>query len=97
MKNRVIIITTKGCEACSFMQRIVAKAYSEAKIEDTSIGVYDFHDREVEDLVQKENITDFPTTLLIQNGVTIYKVVGTQTKDDILKEIKKFEDNPVVR
>ena len=93
MRNRVIIITTEGCEACKFMQRIVAKAYSEAKVEDTSIGVYDFQDREVEDLIQKNNIKDFPTTLFIQDGKTIGKFIGTRTKDEVVAKIKHFEDN----
>ena len=93
MKNRIILITTDGCEACVFMQRIVAKAYSEAKVEDTSIGVYDFQDREVEDLIQKNNVKDFPTTLFIQDGKTIGKFIGTRTKDEVIAKIKHFEDN----
>ena len=93
MRNRVILITTDGCEACAFMQRIVAKAYSEAKVEDTSIGVYDFQDREVEDLIQKNNVKDFPTALFIQDGKTIGKFIGTRTKDEVVAKIKHFEDN----
>lgn len=93
MKNRVILITTDGCEACAFMQRIVAKAYSEAKVEDTSIGVYNFQDREVEDLIQKNNVKDFPTTLFIQDDKTIGKFIGTRTKDEVVAKIKHFEDN----
>ena len=93
MRNRVILITTDGCEACAFMQRIVDKAYSEAKVEDTSIGVYDFQDREVEDLIQKNNVKDFPTTLFIQDGKTIGKFIGTRTKDEVVAKIKHFEDN----
>lgn len=92
MKNRVILITTDGCEACAFMQRIVGKAYSEAKVEDTSIGVYDFKDREVEDLIQKNNVKDFPTTLFVQDGKTIGKFIGTRTKDEIVAKIKKFDN-----
>lgn len=92
MKNRVILIVTDGCEACAFMQRIVGKAYSEAKVENTSIGVYDFKDREVEDLIQKNNVKDFPTTLFIQNGKTIGKFIGTRTKDEVLAKIKKFDN-----
>lgn len=93
MRNRVILITTDGCEACAFMQRIVAKAYTEAKVEDTSIGVYDFQDREVEDLIQKNNVKDFPTTLFIQDGKTIGKFIGTRTKNEVVAKIKHFEDN----
>lgn len=93
MKNRVILITTDGCEACSFMQHIVTKAYLEAKVEDTSIGVYDFQDREVEDLIHENNVKDFPTTLFIQDGKTIEKFIGTRTKDEVVAKIKHFEDN----
>lgn len=92
MKNRVILITTDGCEACAFMQRIVAKAYLEAKVDDTSIGVYDFQDTEVEDLIQKNNVNDFPTTLFIQDGKTIGKFIGTRTKDEVVAKIKKFNN-----
>ena len=91
MKNRVILITTEGCEACAFMQRIVATAYSEAKVEDTSIGVYDVNDREVEDLIKKNNVEDYPTTLLIQDEKVIHKIVGTCTKEEVFAKIKGFE------
>lgn len=93
MKNRVLVITTEGCEACEFMQRIVAKAYSEAKVEDTSLGIYDFQDKEIENLIEQENVIDFPTTLLIKDGLTICKIVGTMTKDELIEKIKHFEDN----
>ena len=93
MRNRVVLIITDGCEACAFMQRIIAKAYYEAKVEDISIGVYDFQDREVEDLIQKNNVKDFPTTLFIQDGKTIGKFIGTRTKDEVVAKIKHFEDN----
>lgn len=92
MNNRVVLITTEGCEACMFMQRIVAKAYSDAKVEDTSIGVYDVQDREVEDLIIKNDIKDFPTTLFIKDGQVIDKVLGTCTKEEVFAKIKHFED-----
>lgn len=88
--NRVVVIVTEGCEACAFMQRIVAKAYNEAKIEDTSIGVYNFDEREVENLIKENNITDFPTTLFIKNGTVIDKIIGTETKEEVIEKMNKL-------
>ncbi len=86
--NRVVLITTEGCEGCDIMKRIVSNAYLEAKVENISFGCYDFKEREVEDLVKKYNIKDFPTTLFIKENELIDKILGTSTKEEIISRIR---------
>lgn len=92
--NRLVIITTKGCEGCEIMKRIVSSAYLEAKIENTSYGCYDFKEQEVESLVKDNNIKDFPTTLFIKNNQIIDTILGSLPKEDVINKIKDcFENN----
>lgn len=92
--NRLVLITTEGCEGCEIMKRIVSSAYLEAKIENTSFGCYDFKEQEVENLVTDNNINDFPTTLFIKNNQVIDKILGSQSKEEVINKIKDcFKDN----
>lgn len=92
--NRIVIITTEGCEGCEIMKRIVSNAYLEAKIENTSFGCYDFKEQEVENLVADNNIKDFPTTLFIKDNQVIDTILGSLPKEDIINKIRDcFENN----
>lgn len=86
--NRVLLITTEGCEGCDIMKRIVSGAYIEAKIEDTSFGCYDFQDNEIENIVNENNIEDFPTTILIKDNKVVNKILGSCTKEEVLNKIR---------
>lgn len=88
--NRVVLITTEGCEGCNIMKRIVFTAYLDAKVENVSFGEYDFREREVEDIVRDNNISDFPTTLFIKENKVIDKIIGTRTKEEIINKIRTF-------
>lgn len=88
--NRVVLITTEGCEGCNIMKRIVSTAYLDAKVENVSFGQYDFREREVEDIVRDNNISDFPTTLFIKENKVIDKIIGTRTKEEIINKIRTF-------
>lgn len=92
--NRVLIITTEGCEGCEIMKRIVSNAYLEAKVEDTSFGCYDFQENEVENIVNENNIKDFPTTLLIKDNKVVTKILGSCTKEEVINKIRNsFVEN----
>lgn len=88
--NRVVLITTEGCEGCNIMKRIVSNAYLDAKVENVSFGEYDFREREVEDIVKDNNISDFPTTLFIKENKVIDKIIGTRTKEEVMDKIRSF-------
>lgn len=91
--NRIVLLTTEGCEACKIMQSIVSSAYLEARPENTSFGCYDFKEQEVEKLVNDNDITDFPTTLLIKDEKVVFKIIGTHTKNEIIAMINNKLNN----
>lgn len=88
--NRVLVITTEGCEGCEIMKCIVSNAYLEAKIENTSFGYYDFQENEVESIVNENNIKDFPTTLLIKDNKVVDKILGSCTKEEVINKIRSY-------
>lgn len=91
--NRVVLLTTEGCEGCTIMKRLVSAAYMEAKVENVSFGQYDFREREVEDLVRDNNIGDFPTTLFIKHNEIVDKIVGSKPKDYIINKIRQLQES----
>lgn len=91
--NRIVVLTTNGCDACKIMQRIVSSAYLEARPENTSFGCYDFKEQEVEKLINDNHITDFPTTLFIKDEKVVFKVIGTWTKNEVIAMINNKLNN----
>lgn len=87
--NRIVLLTTEGCEGCSIMKRIVSSAYLETRPENTSFGCYDFQEQEVENIVKEIEPVDYPTTIFIKDNKIIFKLIGSTTKDNIIKHIKE--------
>ena len=83
--NEILLITTKGCAACTIMRRLITEAINESHKSIT------FKERDVKDAditFLKDNIvTDFPTTFFIKDGIVKYRYTGTNPKVVILRWI----------
>lgn len=73
--NKILIITTEGCEACS-----IAKCNINAAIVQSSIDI-DVEDKDWHDINRKFIITnkikDFPTVIYFVDDKIVNKTVGT--------------------
>lgn len=73
--NKILLITTKGCEGCKIMYNNIIKALADC---DKSIA---FELKDVEDLskafLNKHNITDFPCTMLYKDDELKFIKVGS--------------------
>lgn len=76
MASKLLVITTKGCKSCNIIKQLidVAIPLSAKKVK---IEYKDYTDCDITWLKQ-ENITDFPTTLLIKDDLIKFKFVGTK-------------------
>lgn len=83
--NKILLITTKGCEGCKIMYNNVIKALADC---DKSIA---FELKDVEDLskafLNKHNITDFPCTMFYKDDELKYTKVGSSPITIITKWI----------
>ena len=73
--NKILILTTEGCEACEIAKRNVDVAMSQATTE-IMIQVDDWH-KVSKDLIVKNKVKDFPTVLYIIDDKVIHKAVGS--------------------
>lgn len=73
--NKILILTTKGCEACSIAQRNVDIAVIKSSKE-IDCETKDWHDVS-KDLINKNRIKDFPTVLYYIDDKIIHKAVGS--------------------
>ncbi len=83
--NKIILITTKGCEGCSIMNRSIKEA-----IVQTNKPVY-YETRDKKDLTNKElaklKLNDFPTTLFYKDDKLVRKEVGSRPTIVVLRWI----------
>lgn len=73
--NKILILTTEGCEACDIAQRNVDIAMSQATTE-IQIEVKDWHE-EKRDFIIKNKVKDFPTVFYFIDNKLIHKAVGS--------------------
>ncbi len=89
MSKIVYLATTKGCEACRIMTKILKKVYSD-NIYPFSIKVKDF--KEIPSWIATNvPLNDFPTTIFIDNDVVKYHFSGTKTAkalQEIITDLK---------
>lgn len=73
--NKILILTTEGCEACN-----IAKTNVESAVTDFNkkvfIEIKDWHDIKLE-FIKKEHISDFPTVIYMINEKIVHKSTGT--------------------
>lgn len=88
--NKILLITTIGCEGCKIQDRIIQEA-----LKDIDGVSYEKHDEYfLTDKVKKQYaINDYPATLFIRtkpnkHDEILKKIIGTTTKQDIINKIK---------
>lgn len=73
--NKVVLVTTKGCEGCVIARNIIKDAIDEHS------KVIAFEQQTLEEFgkqrLTKFKIRDFPTILLFKNDVLVHKHTGT--------------------
>lgn len=75
VKNKIVIVTTEGCEACSIAEDNITSAVAQSSV-DVDIEVKDFHEFSRQE--QKNyKLKDYPTTLYFIEDNLVYKAVGT--------------------
>ena len=89
--NKILILTTEGCEACEIAQRNVDIAMSQATTE-IMIQVDDWH-KVSKDLIVKNKVKDFPTVLYIIDDKVIHKAVGSYPSAVYLRWIDMYFKN----
>ena len=86
--NKILILTTEGCEACEIAKRNVDIAMSQATTE-IMIQVDDWH-KVSKDLIVKNKVKDFPTVLYIIDDKVIHKAVGSYPSAVYLRWIDMY-------
>ena len=89
--NKILILTTEGCEACEIAKRNVDIAMSQATTE-IMIQVNDWH-KVSKDLIVKNKVKDFPTVLYIIDDKVIHKAVGSYPSAVYLRWIDMYFKN----
>ena len=89
--NKILILTTEGCEACDIAKRNVDIAMSQATTE-IMIQVDDWH-KVSKDLIVKNKVKDFPTVLYFIDDKVIHKAVGSYPSAVYLRWIDMYFKN----
>ncbi len=73
--NKILILTTEGCEACDIAKRNVDIAISQANVE-IEIEVKNWHEEKIE-FISRNKIKDFPAVLYFVNNRLVNKAIGS--------------------
>ena len=83
--NKIVLITTKGCEGCNIMHKNIKQA-----LENTSKKI-EYITKDISDLTKAEKAklksSDFPTILFINNNRIVRKEIGTKPYIVVLRWI----------
>ena len=83
--NKIVLITTKGCEGCSIMNNSIKLA-----LNNTNKNI-EYVIKDIEDLNKKEKskikTSDFPTTIFYKNNRITRQEVGTRPYIIVLRWI----------
>lgn len=72
---KIVLVTTKGCEACTIAEDNITAAVAQSSV-DVDIIVKDFHEfSKKEEKMYK--LKDYPTALYFVDGKVVYTAVGT--------------------
>lgn len=75
-ENKILIITTKGCEGCAILSKLIKEA-----IDTSGINIV-FEQKDFTEIdkkfIKQNRVIDFPTTFLIQNKDIKFSFVGTR-------------------
>ena len=74
--NKILLITTKGCEGCSIMHKSIKQAL------DCTSKIIEYVVKHITELTKEEKsklkTSDFPTTVFYKNNRITRKEVGTR-------------------
>lgn len=73
--NKILILTTEGCEACGIAKNNINIAILQTSAE-IEVETKDWHDVD-KDFIKKQRINDFPTVIYFVNNKIVNKAVGT--------------------
>ena len=91
MNKHIYLITTKGCEACRIMERIL-KQVQRDNMYTFSIQVRDY--KLIPEFIQIDVIlTDFPTLIFLENNIIKYHITGTISAKKLQEIIKDLHFN----
>ena len=83
--NKIVLITTKGCEGCNIMHKNIKQA-----LENTSKKI-EYITKDISDLTKAEKAklksSDFPTVLFVKNNSIVRKEIGTKPYIVVLRWI----------
>ena len=85
MKRKLLLITTKGCEACQIMDNIIRRAlYLYGKPVE-----YEIKSRlQVDDnFIREHHIDDYPTVVLYQDDIVVFITTGTKPAEALKKDM----------
>lgn len=85
MKRKILLITTKGCEGCKILDRIIQKALDNYDKE-VDYEIKDKDNIDV-DFLKKHHINDFPMTILYKDNLIVFMFVGTKPVSVVNKYI----------
>lgn len=76
MKRKILLITTKGCEACKIMDRIIQRALDDFD----KLVEYEIKDKDNVDIefLKEHHIDDFPTVVFYQGDSMVFMTSGTK-------------------
>ena len=87
----IYLATTKGCEACRIMERIL-KQVQRDNVYTFSIQVRDY--KLLPEFIRVDVVlTDFPTLIFLENNVIKYHVAGTMNAKKLQELIKDLHFN----
>lgn len=89
--NEIYLATTKGCEACHIMKKILERVCKD-NLYTFSIKVKDF--TEIPSWIATDvPLNDFPTIIFIEDNVIKYHFIGTKSVTTLQKLIKDLNFN----
>ena len=86
--NKILLITTKGCAACTIMERLIKEAIDESH-RSIALEIKDVKDANAS-FLHKHKTNDFPTTYFIKDNDVKFQYVGTNAKIVILRWIDVY-------
>jgi hypothetical protein len=90
--NKILIITTEGCEACEIAVKNVDYAIFQTSRVEVESEVNDWHDIK-RDFIVKQHIKDFPTVVYMIDERVIHKAIGTYPTAVYLRWIDMYFKN----
>ena len=83
--NKIVLITTKGCDGCSIMKNAIYRAIHNSS-KDIDFEIKDISEIDTTEK-RKLKLTDFPTTIFYKYNDIVRKEVGTRPYIIILRWI----------